>query len=257
MAVYGTALYNAGICYSRLGEFDRALGVQHRAVQFHEKRGASRQLVESLGSLGTTHGLSGQPGEALPFFQRALVAGHHSEPDRRRSAVGRKSRDRVYGAGPTGTKLSASTVRRCALPLANPSIKPVYFTLNAAHIALGRGALDQAKSLYEDGLAKAAGTPAVEWSAHAGLARVGTSAGQPEQAARHFEAALQTIEKTRSSLLRTEFKLSFLTQLIEFYQTYVDALVNQKSHRKSARDRRIESRPRAGRAARSPVDTES
>ena len=49
----------------------------------------------------------------------------------------------------------------------------------------------------------------------------------PKTAARHFEAALGTVEKTRSDLLKVDYKLSFLTQLIEFYRAYVDVLVAQ------------------------------
>ena len=44
---------------------------------------------------------------------------------------------------------------------------------------------------------------------------------------RHFEAALDTVEKTRSDLMRTDYKLSYLTRLIDFYRDYVDALVDQ------------------------------
>jgi CHAT domain-containing protein len=46
-------------------------------------------------------------------------------------------------------------------------------------------------------------------------------------AARHFEAALNVIERTRSDLLKTDYKLSYLTQLISFYRAYVDVLVDQ------------------------------
>ena len=56
---------------------------------------------------------------------------------------------------------------------------------------------------------------------------VAVARSKPDEASRHFEAALDTIEKTRSELLKTEYKLSFLTRLIQFYQAYVDALVDQ------------------------------
>jgi CHAT domain-containing protein len=43
----------------------------------------------------------------------------------------------------------------------------------------------------------------------------------------HFAAALETVEKTRSDLMRTDYRLSYLTRLIDFYRAYVDALVDQ------------------------------
>ena len=67
----------------------------------------------------------------------------------------------------------------------------------------------------------------MRWSAHAGLASVAIAQKQPDRAAHHFEAALAVIEKNRSDLLKTDYKLSFLSRLIAFYQHYVDALVDQ------------------------------
>ena len=104
----------------------------------------------------------------------------------------------------------------------------VHNTLNAAQIAQGRGRLDEA----EPPVRRSAGRrrqsdPDVRWAAHAGLAGVAVGQSKPDEAARHFEAALDTIEKTRSELLKTDYKLSFLTRLIQFYQAYVDALVDQ------------------------------
>jgi CHAT domain-containing protein/tetratricopeptide (TPR) repeat protein len=225
MAVYGTALYNAGICYSRLGEFERATAVQHRAVQLHERNGFSRQLVEALGSLGTTYGLRGQVREALPFLTRALDAAT------RANLTG----DAALWAGNVATAHArlgnwndAERFNNEARRLGTDGrVRPVYFTLNAAEIAAGRGELAMAEALFSQALKESGGTPSVQWSAHAGLARVATAAGQPQRATGHFEAALQIIETTRSNLLRTEFRLSFLTQLIEFYRMYVDALVSQ------------------------------
>jgi CHAT domain-containing protein len=103
----------------------------------------------------------------------------------------------------------------------------VYFTLNDAQIAEGRGDVKTATRLFEEALANSRGAASVRWTAHAGLARVALADRQPARAARHFEAALDTIETTRSNLLKTDFKLSFLTQLIEFYRHYVDALIDQ------------------------------
>ena len=102
-----------------------------------------------------------------------------------------------------------------------------YSDLNAADIAVGRGDRRRGQSLYERALGAANGAAAIEWTTHAGLAQIAVLDHQPAVAARHFEAALQTVEKTRSDLLKVDYKLSFLTQLIEFYRSYVDALVAQ------------------------------
>ena len=175
MAVYGTALYNAGICYSRLGEFDRALAVQHRAAQFHERSGPSRQLVESLGSLGITYGLRNEPHKALPFLQRALEAATKANlpGDAALWAGNLATAHAELGNWNESERFNEQAKR---LGTGGRTVKPVYFTLNAAQIAAGRGDLEKAEALYESALKESEGAAAVSWSAQAGLARVAIAA---------------------------------------------------------------------------------
>ena len=102
----------------------------------------------------------------------------------------------------------------------------VYNSMNSARIAEGRGDWMQARTLYE-GVIKSSPEPGIEWDANAGLARVAIAGGQKRQATDHYERALQIIERTRSDLLKTDYKLSYLSSLIQFYREYVDALIDQ------------------------------
>ena len=72
LLVYSNALNNAGICYARLGEFDRAIDLQRRAVASHERRTARSYLEQALGELGNTYILRGDPAKAVPYLERAL-----------------------------------------------------------------------------------------------------------------------------------------------------------------------------------------
>ena len=82
---YALVLSNAGICYSRLGQFERALATQQRAVSAQKARGPSKALAEALGSLGNTHGLNGNPREALPYLNEAFsVRRRRADEGRRR-----------------------------------------------------------------------------------------------------------------------------------------------------------------------------
>ena len=186
----------------------------------------SRQLGEALGSLGNTHILKDNHRTALPYLEKALNTSEEAKltEDAARWA-GNLSAAHVNLGNWSDAERFNDQARR--LGAGGRTIKPVYFSLNAAEIAAGRGNLAEAQRLFEESLKQSEGAAAVEWSAHAGLARTAIAGGQMPRAARHFEAALETIETTRSNLLKTEFKLSFLTQLIEFYQLYVDALVDQ------------------------------
>jgi CHAT domain-containing protein len=105
--------------------------------------------------------------------------------------------------------------------------KAVWNTLYAADIAHGRGQLDQAEQLFQQASAASQSEPAVGWEAHAGLARVALGRGQIARASGSFERALAIIEQTRSGLLKTDYKLSYLTSLIQFYGEYVEALIEQ------------------------------
>ena len=50
---------------------------------------------------------------------------------------------------------------------------------------------------------------------------------QSAEALRHYEAAIEILEKTRSSLEGADFKLPFLTRRILLYQRYVSALLKR------------------------------
>ena len=71
--VYSVALMNAGICYQRLGEIDRAIDVQKRAVSSHERPGRPRVFYErALGELGTTYLVKGDTASATAHLRKAM-----------------------------------------------------------------------------------------------------------------------------------------------------------------------------------------
>jgi tetratricopeptide (TPR) repeat protein len=223
--IYADALNNAGFCYSRLGQFDRAIAAQSRAVKRHEG-GARREYEQALGQLGSTYILRDDVRTSLPYLRRALDVA--TEAGLREDAAlwaGNLSSahielanwDEAQRFNDEGSRLKAG----------NPTSALVYNTLNAARIALGRGALAQAEQLFDRALTESTSDPSVQWSAHEGLASAAIASKRPADATRHFEIALQTIENTRSDLMKTEYKLSYLTRLIDFYRAYVDALVDQ------------------------------
>ncbi len=106
---------------------------------------------------------------------------------------------------------------------AGSRVNTIYNVLNAARIAAGRGRSDEAIQLYQQCLRIAKDLPSVLWDAHAGLGDL-YAAGQPALASRHYESALAIIEQTRSELLKTEYKFSYLSRLMHFYRQYVDWL---------------------------------
>src|SRR3954471_12041491 len=213
LSIYAAALLNAGICYSRLGEFEPALRMQRASVQLQTEAGRRTYLPYALGELGSTLQQQGEPQQALPYLRQALAVSNESKLQAEAALwAGNLAAANVdLGEWNEAERFNEEAKRlKAATHIGNV----IHNTLNAAHIAQGRSRLDEAERLFEEALAGAAAEPSVRWSAHAGLAAIAVSRSQPAEAARHFEAALDTIEKTRSELLKTEYKLSFLTRLI-------------------------------------------
>jgi CHAT domain-containing protein/Tfp pilus assembly protein PilF len=227
MSVYTAAMNNAGACYARLGLLDRAVKVQRRAVALTERRESRHEHEQALGELGSTYLLQDDVERALPHLQRALAIAREANLTEDAALWASNLASAYIQAGSWD---AAEHANEEAIRLNPPSRanKRVWNTMHAARIAAGRGQLDQARRLFAEAL-EATGFASVQWAAHDGLAGLALREGRRDEAARHFEASLATIEKTRSDLLKADYKLSFLSQLIRFYQAYVDVLVAQGS----------------------------
>jgi CHAT domain-containing protein/Tfp pilus assembly protein PilF len=236
--IYAKALNNAGMCYSRLGEFERAISVQRRAVDLQARRPRGADYEQALGQLGNT------------YLLQTLGQHEDSRLLQTNFAEGMSSLQRAFeGARDAGIATDATL---WAGNLAQAHIdsghwdeaeryneeakrlwtstrhgNPVYYTLNSAQIAFGRRQIDVASSLYEQALGVQNAPPTVVWGAHFELAQVALARNDPSRAARHFDAVLNVIEQTRSDLLKTDYKLSYLTHLISFYRAYVHVLLQQ------------------------------
>jgi CHAT domain-containing protein len=81
--------------------------------------------------------------------------------------------------------------------------------------------------LYRETLAFTKDRPSLEWPAHQGLGRLAISQQKRAVAQREFEAAIGVVERTRSELLKADYRVSFLTPQLGLYQDYIDLLVDQ------------------------------
>ena len=222
--VYASALNNAGLCYGRLGDFDRAAKLQDRAVAFYSKHGRRADYASALGELGNTYMQQGQPLRALPLYQQAVSVARDANAPAAIWAGNLASANIDLGHWDEAEKSNDEAKRLATVGRAGGL---AYYDLNSAQIARGRGQLDAAAQLFRHAMENPAVEQEVRWSAHAGLADIALTQSKPSEAAAHFETALESIEATRADLNKTEFKVSFLTRLITFYQSYVDALLDQ------------------------------
>ena len=226
------SLANLGTCYYRIGDFDKALSFLQRAADSQERIGALAGLQSSLGDIGNLHVIQGHPDQAVPFYQRALTLARSSAPGDAAKWAGNLARAHAE----LKQWDAAEQFSRESLTLQQPadgSTRAVYSMLDSAMIAAGRGQHEQAIRFYQETIALAADNAELTLEANAGLGEVYLELGAREEARTFFERSLQTIDLARARLTRTEYKLTFFSRLIQFYQQYVDFLVATGDHVKA------------------------
>ena len=224
--VYAVALRNAGVCYARLGDFDRAIAVERRSVEVNEQRGPRVYLEQALGVLGATYLLKGSYAEAIQYLQRAfdVATAAGLVEDAARWADNLTTAHASLGQWDEAERMNREATH---LNQRAGTRTFIYNTFHRAEIAVGRGQTGDATKLYEEVLADSTTPPALAWDVHVELGNLGASAGDLNAASRHYRNALDVIEHTRSELLNTDYRLSFLTRLIRFYERYIDVLVER------------------------------
>jgi CHAT domain-containing protein len=225
--IYAKALHNSGMCLARLGQFDRAVEKQHRAITLLQPRSGSVDYEQALGQLGNTYVLQARTEEGLSYMQQAFSAANGAKLSAD-ATLWAKNLAAAYVDLQDWNAAERYNEEAKQLWDDTRSGRPVYNTLTSAEIALGRGRLDEAQRLFREAAAASDAPPSVLWDAHYGLAKVGVASGDHVGAAKEFEATLGIVEHTRAGLLRTDYKLSYLTQLITFYRSYVRELLAQK-----------------------------
>ena len=97
--------------------------------------------------------------------------------------------------------------------------------LIAGHVKVERRDYQHAERVLKKVIHDPAVETSLRWEAEARLASVYAGEGQLEQAERQYRQAIGTIEAARSSVSTEEFRLTFLSSAIEFYEDYVDFLI--------------------------------
>lgn len=100
-------------------------------------------------------------------------------------------------------------------------------TIIAGRIAAAKKQYPEAEAAFQKVIQdKTVETP-LRWQAQARLASVYAVERQPAKAETEFRSAIKTIEAARREVHSNEFRLSFLSGAIEFYEAYVNFMVEQ------------------------------
>jgi CHAT domain-containing protein len=217
---------NLGSEYSFLGEPDLALQNESKAVATFKAIGAQNNLMLALGELGLTYDRRGERDNAIENYTDA----YHIARDLNRRGDAERHADNLSAAfiNASDWDRAAEWNQRASELISPDDAEAVaYLARNRATIAYGKGQRDEAAAICQD-LIRSEKTPAsVLWEAHSLLGRMAAESRQFPKANREFEQALKIIEDTRSSMAKSRYRITLLSRLIQFYQDYVDALVEQ------------------------------
>jgi CHAT domain-containing protein len=256
---------NLGVAYHRLGDLDLATKYLDEAASIAEKLGDPANLVRVLIHEGETALDLGEDAKAKDYLERArrMVA-----PGKDKDWTVRALVDLSMLALAKGDSNGAAELNRAAGELADRiKDKPseIKQKVQAGEIAAALKDYSSANSCFDAAskLARESGDPVGQWQSHAGLASIARATGRLADAEREYRLAIATIEDERSRLQHDDFKFSFLSHLIHFYDEYVDFLMERGDGHgaflvsQSARGRLLAEKAHAGGARESALDIDS
>lgn len=220
-----SALSNIALCQARLGDYDAAIRTREEVLEVLRRAGLPRPLMNAVGELGNVHLDLGHYEKASAYFaEAAQMAKKIKTKEDVASWLAARARAQIEEGRLKEAEKSNAEARSNLTRLEGATYESVM--LNDGALAEKRRDPASAQKLYEQLLKVTAKRPNARWKAYIGLARLSGARGDRPMARQQYEQALQIIEKMRAELLRTDYKLSFLTALIGAYRDYVDALVS-------------------------------
>ena len=106
--------------------------------------------------------------------------------------------------------------------------RELYSRLILAGLQAKLGKVSAAEASYKRILADRECPTSVRWEAQAGLAQIHVAMRNARMAEREFAESIRTIRNARNAVAHEDFRLSFLSSAIRFYDAYVNFLVHQK-----------------------------
>jgi CHAT domain-containing protein/tetratricopeptide (TPR) repeat protein len=218
---------NAGWCYYKLGDFDRALESFTQAEKTAAGLGVAQDQVVWLTNIGSIHYEHHNSVEATNYYQRALTIARNTE---------NKSQIAVCLNNLSATALEtkhfdeAEKYNNEALALKRAigdTSSEQYSLLNQARIAAGRLQFADATRLLKDIIARSGEDASLRWEAESELAITYAAQNNNAAAEKQFRTALTTIDKARAALSKEEHRLSFLGSAERFYNDYIDFLISR------------------------------
>jgi CHAT domain-containing protein/Tfp pilus assembly protein PilF len=220
-------LGNMGWSYYRMGDYDAALSLFTEAEKTSDQLGLVKDRQIWLTNLGAVHHSQGDFSGAEEFYEKALGIARTLE---NKAAVSESLNDLSFAELEQGQvdlaqqhNQEASEIERSS----HDQTGTLYSWVVAGRIQTAKNQFAAAKKYFTQVIRDPAADTSLRWEAQARLAQVYRAEKRPAASERQFQQSIETIEKARASLNREEFRLSFLTSAIEFYDEYIDFLISQ------------------------------
>lgn len=260
-----SALGSLGLAATRREHYDEAVDWDRAALQLSRSLGAQTSVARILVNLGWSYFELGNYEEALSLFQESegsfAQAGALAMQVTARSMTGltyyylrdyitakEESKRALELARHLGDK---SAITECLNSLSSIAIAEGQidlaerYNLEAHQNALAgadrggetsatliSGRIEEKHKLFQDAeqslrrvIGDRSAATATRWEAEARLAKVYGEAGQAANAEREYKHSVETIQAARRSVGQDELRLTFLSSAIDFYDDYIDFLI--------------------------------
>jgi CHAT domain-containing protein len=221
------ALGNLGWCYYRLGDFDRAVDALSRAVSGAREVADDDNLHRWLNDIGNVYYRRREFSQAIANYQASAdLARRVNNPSAVIMALNNLSAT-SFENGDLAAAERYDSEADALIEKTPDSESVLHSRLHTAWIEAAKKQPAQAESSFRAVVHSATRQrqPLLLWEAEAGLARLLHGGGRDGEADTEYRNALSTIEGEWSKLGEDRHKVTFLAQLIHFYQDYVDFLV--------------------------------
>src|SRR5947207_7810971 len=220
-------LGNLGWAYYKMGDWDSALELFTQAEALSAQLGLRKDQLSRLINIGNVHYERRKFDAAQGYYEQALAISKQLDDKQdwsvcisnlAETAIEKKQFNDAERYNQEAFELQRGNLDR---------ISKLYFPYNEAQIAAGRGELAQAKILLRQVINGSSGDFSLHWMAQAKLANVYAASKQPQLAHQEFRSALATFDQARPLLTVEEYKLTFLTSALHFYNDYLEFLIQR------------------------------
>jgi CHAT domain-containing protein/Tfp pilus assembly protein PilF len=218
---------NMGWSYFVMGDFESALVLYKEAEQASRQRGLAGDQLHWLINIGNADYELHDYAAAENIWEQALRIARSQDNKRE---VTRCLNNLSQAALETGRIDLAQQYNKEAAGPERHGPDPYgahYSMVVTGRIAMARHDLAAAEKSFETVIQDPRADIPLKWEAQARLGQMFRAGGQAAAADRQFLESIRTIEHARDSVTREEFRLSFLSAAIEFYDEYVDFLISE------------------------------